>query len=77
MEKECQLEGFYYTRAQIAQMYGCSVTKLNYSIKNTEGLLHELVTLGFKPKRNLTKKMVLTIFKRMGAPVGYEQYETV
>lgn len=72
-----RLTKLYYSRSEVANMYGISSKSLRKEMKETDGLLQELIKLGYDPKskRPLKRKMVVLLFQFMGAPCGYECYD--
>ena len=72
------LNGINYSKKELAAMYNCNRNALSRIICETPGLIGELKNAGFnplKPRKRLTRKMVVQIFKKLGAPEGYEKYE--
>jgi hypothetical protein len=74
-----QLKKLYYSRSEIACLYEISPRSLRKEITTTKGLLKQLSKIGYDhhSKRPLHRKMVIQIFRSMGAPAGYEYYETI
>ena len=74
-----RLKKLYYSRKEIANLYQISPKALRKEISETRDLLGDLCAIGYNHycKRPLQRNMVILIFRTIGAPDGYEQYEKI
>ena len=75
---QLRLKKLYYSRKEIANLYQITPKALRKEISETRDLLKKLSAIGYNHecKRPLHRNMVVVIFGAIGAPDGYELYES-